>query len=91
MDMWPATKCPTTLIAPKYHKQAGRPPKKRKKSAAELEELKKKVETSSKMPRKGDSLTCSLCKKKGHNKRTCNKSGGAGGSTDAGASNRTKY
>ena len=90
MDMWPASKCPTTLVSPIFHKQAGRPKKKRKKSAVEIDDLRKKVETSSKMPRNANSLTCSICKAKGHNKRTCKSGRTSGGEgTVAGSSGGT--
>nr|GEW17643.1 hypothetical protein [Tanacetum cinerariifolium] len=78
---------PTTIIPPKSHPQIGRPPKKRKKSAAELAN---EIMKSNKMTRSGKSVTCSLCKQVGHNQRGCKskKSGdvGAGsqGSGDAG-------
>ncbi|XP_022041722.1 uncharacterized protein LOC110944369 [Helianthus annuus] len=92
MDMWPKSACPTTLVAPKYHAQVGRPKKKRKKSVVEIDELKGKkkpleaeveklseqIPTTGKMPRKGNSLTCKLCKEKGHNKRTCRNKPGVG-------------
>ncbi|XP_022024860.1 uncharacterized protein LOC110925200 [Helianthus annuus] len=85
MDMWLKSACPTTLVAPKYHAQLRRPKKKRKKSVVEIDELKGKkkpleveveklseqIPTTGKIPRKGNSLTCKLCKEKGHNKRTC--------------------
>ncbi|KAJ0780372.1 putative transcription factor interactor and regulator CCHC(Zn) family [Helianthus annuus] len=78
-DMWPVSRCPTTLVAPKYHKQARRPKKKRKKSAVELEELKKNVEIGPKLPRKANSLSCGLCGVKGHNRRRCKNGGATGG------------
>ena len=46
--------------------KAGRPQKTRKKSAGELCMVK-----DGKLSRKGKSVTCVLCKCKGHNKRSC--------------------
>ncbi|KAJ0780385.1 putative transcription factor interactor and regulator CCHC(Zn) family [Helianthus annuus] len=79
MDMWPKSTCPTTLLPPKFHKTAGRPKKSRKKSAVEIEELKKKVETTNKMPKHSNSLRCSICNVKGHNRRTCKNKGSSSG------------
>ncbi|KAI3704867.1 hypothetical protein L1987_75096 [Smallanthus sonchifolius] len=70
-DLWTPSSCPTTLTAPKHHKQVGRPKKKRKKSAEEVRELSQTISTSGKMSRKGNTVTCDKCKKKGHNSRTC--------------------
>ncbi|KAK9073429.1 hypothetical protein SSX86_007753 [Deinandra increscens subsp. villosa] len=67
-DMWLPSACPTILTAPKHHTQVGRPRKKRKKSADELS----KIEHKGKMVRVGQTVTCSKCKKKGHNSRSCN-------------------
>nr|GEU79745.1 transposase, mutator type [Tanacetum cinerariifolium] len=84
---WKKSDVPTTIILPKPHPQIGRPPKKRKKSAAELAN---EIMKSNKMTRSGKSVTCSSCKRVGHNQRGCKskKSGdvGAGsqGSGDAG-------
>ncbi|XP_076890556.1 uncharacterized protein LOC143541675 [Bidens hawaiensis] len=41
MTMWPKSKVPTQITAPKYHKPIGRPKKSRKKSVVEVEEGKK--------------------------------------------------
>ncbi|KAI3731259.1 hypothetical protein L1987_62447 [Smallanthus sonchifolius] len=70
-DLWTPSKCPTTLIPPKHHKQVGRPKKKRKKSADEVSQLTQTMSSSGKMPRKGNTVTCDKCKQKGHNQRTC--------------------
>ena len=64
---WPKHNAPITLLPPKYHTQIGRPPKKRKKSAIEVEEMVKGV----KLSRVGKTTRCGLCKELGHNKRTC--------------------
>lgn len=67
-DKWPVSDCPLTLLAPKHHTQVGRPKKKRRKT---LEELTEPIVKGSKLRRKGQSVTCTKCKKKGHNSRTC--------------------
>ncbi|GKE08057.1 hypothetical protein Tco_1411608 [Tanacetum coccineum] len=61
----------------------GRPPKKRKKSAAELAD---EIMKSNKMTRLGNSVTCSLCKQVGHNQRGCKskKIGDAGAGSQGG-------
>ena len=58
---------PTTLLPPKVHVQIGRPPKKRKKSAGEVAGMVK----GGKLSKTGLQVTCSICKQKGHNKRSC--------------------
>ncbi|XP_076909186.1 uncharacterized protein LOC143566337 [Bidens hawaiensis] len=73
MDLWPMSKCPTTLTAPKYHKQIGRPKKYKKKSA---EELSQKLSKGGKLTREGGSVKCDNCKQIGHNKRSYGKSKG---------------
>ncbi|GJT78026.1 mutator type transposase [Tanacetum coccineum] len=55
---WKKSDVSTTIIPPKPHLQIGRPPKKRKKSAAELAD---EIMKSNKMARSGKSVTCSLC------------------------------
>ncbi|KAI3675948.1 hypothetical protein L1987_85544 [Smallanthus sonchifolius] len=67
-DMWTPSACPTTLMPPKHHTQVGRPKKARKRSA---EELSQKLNTTGKMTRKGKCVTCQVCKKTKHNKRSC--------------------
>ncbi|XP_076932707.1 uncharacterized protein LOC143598356 [Bidens hawaiensis] len=84
-EEWAPSPWPTTLTAPKHHVQIGRPKKNRKKSAVEIEELSQKVGKAKKLPRKGRTVTCDICKQPGHNKRSCNKrktgeTGEAGGS-----------
>ncbi|GJS28974.1 mutator type transposase [Tanacetum coccineum] len=54
---WKKSDVSTTIIPPKPHLQIGRPPKKRKKSAAELAD---EIMKSNKMTRSGKSVTCSL-------------------------------
>ncbi|GKG19361.1 mutator type transposase, partial [Tanacetum coccineum] len=58
----------------------GRPPKKRKKSAAELAD---EMMKSKKLTKTGKSVTCKSCKQVGHNSRGC-KSKKGGGSQQAG-------
>ncbi|MFS7931778.1 putative transcription factor interactor and regulator CCHC(Zn) family [Helianthus anomalus] len=66
--MWTPSQCPITLRPPKHHKQVGRPKKKRKKSA---EELSQPIVKNGKMIRVGSTVTCTKCKGKGHNQRSC--------------------
>ncbi|KAJ0566482.1 putative transcription factor interactor and regulator CCHC(Zn) family [Helianthus annuus] len=70
-DLWTPSTCPTKLLPPKHHKQIGRPKKKRKKSAVEVTELTQQMESSGKMSRKGETVECSKCKRRGHNRRSC--------------------
>ncbi|XP_021991674.1 uncharacterized protein LOC110888454 [Helianthus annuus] len=70
-DLWTPSTCPTKLLPPKHHKQIGRPKKKRKKSAVEITELTQQMESSGKMSRKGETVECSKCKRRGHNRRSC--------------------
>ncbi|CAI9294290.1 unnamed protein product [Lactuca saligna] len=65
--MWEKFPCPTTLLPPNHHVPIGRPWKKRRKSAVELEDMVKGGRAS----RKDKSVTCLKCKKLGHNKRSC--------------------
>ncbi|GJV29779.1 mutator type transposase [Tanacetum coccineum] len=68
------------LILQKPHHHIGRPPKKRKKSAAELAD---EMMKSKKLTKTGKSVTCKSCKQVGHNSRGC-KSKKGGGSQQAG-------
>ena len=68
--LWVKHEWPSTLIPPKEHPQIGRPPKKRKKSVVEVEDMVK----GGKLSKKGTTITCQNCKEKGHNKRSCKKS-----------------
>ncbi|GKC31637.1 mutator type transposase, partial [Tanacetum coccineum] len=77
---WKKSDVPTTIIPPKPHPQIGRPPKKRKKSAAELAD---EMMKSKKLTKIGKSVTCKSCKQVGHNSRGC-KSKKGGGSQQAG-------
>ena len=63
---WEKYECPTTLIPPKQVAKPGRPQKSRRKSAGEVCLVK-----DGKLSRKGKTVTCVLCKGKGHNKRSC--------------------
>ncbi|GJU66134.1 hypothetical protein Tco_1252393 [Tanacetum coccineum] len=63
---WKKSDVPTTIIPPKPHPQIGRPPKKRKKSAAELAD---EMMKSKKLTKTGKSVTCKSCKQVGHNSR----------------------
>nr|KAJ0199300.1 hypothetical protein LSAT_V11C600321330 [Lactuca sativa] len=75
--------CPTTLTPPPHHKQPGRPKKKRRQTADEKSVSQSQKENpqqgqceSQKLTRKFVSVTCSKCKNKGHNARTCKGKGG---------------
>ncbi|KAK9078780.1 hypothetical protein SSX86_002838 [Deinandra increscens subsp. villosa] len=78
-DMWPQSACPTTLVPPKHHKQVGRPKKARKKSKDE-----QVVEKNGKMSRRGNSVRCTNCNNRGHNKRSCKGQGSASQQPPAG-------
>nr|GEV47621.1 hypothetical protein [Tanacetum cinerariifolium] len=80
-DLWPPSDSPITYTPPEYHKPAGRPSKKRKKSAAELFDG---LVKNDKLSRFCQTVTCCKCGKKGHNSRTCK---GQGGATSAPAVN----
>ncbi|CAI9265013.1 unnamed protein product [Lactuca saligna] len=79
--MWPKSDCPTTLVPPPHNKAIGRPKKKRRITAEERIEIQQRKrqansqsqndnETQS-LSRKFLTMTCSKCKQKGHNARTC--------------------
>lgn len=73
-NMWRKSTSPTTLLPPIYHKQAGRPAKKRKKSALELErQPAPSFVSAGKLSRKGTAKVCGKCKQSGHNARSCGK------------------
>ncbi|GJZ39348.1 mutator type transposase [Tanacetum coccineum] len=57
-----------TIIPPKTHPQIGRPPKKRKKSVAELAEG---MVRGNKLSIASKSISCGKCKGIGHNQRKC--------------------
>jgi hypothetical protein len=65
--LWPKSTIPTTIIPPNHHPQIGRPQKKRKKSLGEDIPM----VNNGKLSRKSKTVTCKLCKNKGHNKRSC--------------------
>ena len=65
--LWPKSNIPTTILPPNYHPQVGRPQKKRKKSAGEDIPMVR----NNKLSRKSQTVTCTLCKSKGHNRRSC--------------------
>ncbi|GKB35439.1 hypothetical protein Tco_0880381 [Tanacetum coccineum] len=66
---WPKCNVPTTLLPPKHQPQVGRPPKERKKSAAERDVL--KIVKNGKLSREHKTVTCNKCNTKGHNSRSC--------------------
>ncbi|XP_076916079.1 uncharacterized protein LOC143575654 [Bidens hawaiensis] len=66
-SMWPRSQVPTILVPPNHHKPIGRPKKVRKKSITELEDITK----GNKLSKKNSTMTCSKCKQKGHNIRSC--------------------
>nr|GFB24528.1 hypothetical protein [Tanacetum cinerariifolium] len=65
--MWQKSPVPTTILPPNRHPRVGRPPKNRKKSAGEDIQM----VNNGKLSRKSKTVTCMLCKLKGHNKRSC--------------------
>ncbi|GJZ09823.1 hypothetical protein Tco_0544106 [Tanacetum coccineum] len=67
-DFWEKSTVPTTIIPPKINPQIGRPPKKRKKSVAELAEG---IVKGNKLSRAGKSIICGKCRGIGHNQRKC--------------------
>nr|KAJ0196704.1 hypothetical protein LSAT_V11C700367790 [Lactuca sativa] len=79
--MWPKSDCPTTLVPPPHNKAIGRPKKKRRITAEERIEIQqRKMQANSQcqndnetqsLSRKFLIVTCSKCKQKGHNARTC--------------------
>ncbi|KAI3512708.1 hypothetical protein L1887_20026 [Cichorium endivia] len=89
--MWPKSMCPTKLIPPPHHKQVGRPKRKRRQSEGERLSTSQRVSQNSvqeegshvsvggvqKLTRRHVSVTCSKCKNKGHNSRTCKGQGGS--------------
>nr|KAJ0215111.1 hypothetical protein LSAT_V11C300126000 [Lactuca sativa] len=87
-NMWEKSTCPTTLLHPKHHVPIGRPKKKRRRSAMEVEDLVK----GNQLSRAQKSVTCSKCNKNGHNARTCKgqKAGGSQTSRNVGGSQTSK-
>ncbi|XP_076956194.1 uncharacterized protein LOC143631264 [Bidens hawaiensis] len=83
-DYWMPSRCPTTLIPPKHHKQIGRPKKKRTKSWDErkkrvdedkrtkrVEEVERGFSKGGRMTRKGGTVKCGNCGGFGHTRKTC--------------------
>lgn len=64
-DMWPTTDNPI-LLPPDVQKRVGRPKKARRRGPEEPEPA-----DPTKLGRKGIKMTCKLCNKVGHNRRTC--------------------
>ncbi|GKC91474.1 hypothetical protein Tco_1152123 [Tanacetum coccineum] len=79
-DMWPVVESRTVIIPPLYKLLVGRPPKKRKKSN---DEIASQSASSSKLFKKGKSVSCGKCGNVGHNRKGCK--GQGGGSSQAGA------
>nr|KAJ0225319.1 hypothetical protein LSAT_V11C100031470 [Lactuca sativa] len=79
--MWPKSDCPTTLVPPPHNKAIGRPKKKRRitvEERIEIQQRKRQANSQSQndnetqsLSRKFLTVTCSKCKQKGHNARTC--------------------
>ncbi|KAJ9535292.1 hypothetical protein OSB04_un001609 [Centaurea solstitialis] len=67
-EHWPHADYGTTVTAPTHHTQIGRPKKKRRKSAQELSQP---IVSGSKLLRRGKTVTCKKCNKRGHNSRSC--------------------
>ncbi|GKE29794.1 mutator type transposase [Tanacetum coccineum] len=67
-DLWPSSDSPIILTPPDYHTPIGRPPKKRKKSVAELYDGMVK---DGKLSKAGKTITCTKCVQKGDNSRSC--------------------
>ncbi|KAJ9552457.1 hypothetical protein OSB04_016502 [Centaurea solstitialis] len=67
-DRWVTTDSPLTITPPKHHIQVGRPKKKRRKTT---DEGSQPIVSGSKLLRRGTTVTCGKCMKKGHNSRTC--------------------
>nr|GEV22274.1 transposase, mutator type [Tanacetum cinerariifolium] len=65
---WEKSTIPNTIVPLKIHPQIGRPPQKRKKSAAELA---KGMVKGNKLSKADKSITCGKCKGIGHNQRKC--------------------
>ncbi|GKB02670.1 transposase, MuDR [Tanacetum coccineum] len=68
MEMFKKNTSPIILTPPDYHTQISRPPKKRKKSAAELYD---RMMKDGKLSKESKTVTCTKCGQKGHNSRSC--------------------
>ncbi|KAK9067620.1 hypothetical protein SSX86_011731 [Deinandra increscens subsp. villosa] len=67
-DLWPQDETPTMLNPPIYHIPIGRPKKKRRKSALEVDE---EMEKGGKLSKRLKTVKCGKCHKLGHNQRSC--------------------
>nr|GEY16909.1 hypothetical protein [Tanacetum cinerariifolium] len=67
LNLWHLSNSHITYTPPEYHKPAGRPSKKRKKSSADLFDG---LVKNGKISRFGQTITCCKCGKKGHNSIT---------------------
>nr|XP_043625845.1 uncharacterized protein LOC122597298 [Erigeron canadensis] len=86
MNMW--AKAPehlTLIIPPKYHTPVGRPRKKRRKNAEEIQ-----MSKNGKLSRKLRSVVCKNCDKMGHNKRSCQNVGSSQPNPNASQSNQAR-
>nr|GEU91147.1 hypothetical protein [Tanacetum cinerariifolium] len=77
-EFWRKSSIPLVLIPPDYHTPIGRPPKKRKKSASELSDTMVK---NGKLNRSRKTVTCTLYRQLGHNKRSCKQNKDASAAT----------
>jgi hypothetical protein len=68
--MWPKSTCPTYFTPLVHHTPIGRPKKKRRQNEVEKEDT--VIAKGNKLRKVGKPMTCSICKKPGHNKRGCN-------------------
>ncbi|CAI9287376.1 unnamed protein product [Lactuca saligna] len=81
--MWPISECPIKITPPLHHNHPGRPNKKRKQSVEEKNQKKGNngasvsgsqshiASGSGKLTRNFIKVTCSKCKNKGHDAKTC--------------------
>ncbi|GKE82705.1 hypothetical protein Tco_1552705 [Tanacetum coccineum] len=67
-DLWPISNTPILLTSPDYQTPIGRPPKKKRKSVAELYDGMVK---DGKLSGYGKTVTYMKCGEKGHNSRSC--------------------
>ena len=72
-NYWEKTTNATELLPPKHHVQVGRPKKKRRRSKFEDAP----PVQNGKLTKRGRVITCTLCRKAGHNKATCKGQGQA--------------
>lgn len=89
-SQWRKSPHQTTLLPPLYHKQPGRPSKKRRRSQVELEsQPASSFVKDGKLSRSGTSKTCSKCKQVGHNARGCGKRNGGNLASGSQAASQT--